>query len=200
MRNVPIAFIYSRLFIGVFLFSVSFLHWQHFNMLAIVLFTMGLLSDILDGIVARRLGISTQKLRRLDSSVDQIFWCLIAAAAFVQCPDFFYHNYIQLSILLAVEALTYLVSFMKFKKEVATHAISSKIWVLLLFATLVQVMAVCNSSIIFQLCFYVGIITRLEIICILFILKAWANDVPSVYHAIQLRRGKAIKRNKLFNG
>jgi CDP-diacylglycerol--glycerol-3-phosphate 3-phosphatidyltransferase len=117
MRHVPIALIYSRLFIGVFLFVFSFLHWQHFNVLAIVLFAAGLLSDIFDGIIARRLGVSTQKMRRLDSLIDQIFWCLTAAAAFVQCPQFFYDNYIKLAILLSVEALTYLVSFIKFKKK-----------------------------------------------------------------------------------
>jgi hypothetical protein len=96
--------------------------------------------------------------------------------------------------------LTYLICFLKFKKEVATHSISSKIWTLILFATLIQIMTTCHSTTLFQISFYIGLITRLEIIGIIFILRKWTNDVPSLYHAVLLRQGKSIKRNKLFNG
>jgi hypothetical protein len=34
----------------------------------------------------------------------------------------------------------------------------------------------------------------------LFILRKWTNDVPSLFQAVLLRQGKAIKRNKMFNG
>jgi len=33
-----------------------------------------------------------------------------------------------------------------------------------------------------------------------FILKDWTNDIPSLYHAVLIRKGKEIKRHKLFNG
>jgi len=51
-----------------------------------------------------------------------------------------------------------------------------------------------------NICFYLGIISGVEIMVILLILKVWTNDVPGIYHAILLRQGKTIKRNKLFNG
>jgi CDP-diacylglycerol--glycerol-3-phosphate 3-phosphatidyltransferase len=169
-------------------------------MIAVVLFTTGLLTDIFDGIIARRLNVSSEKLRRLDSSIDQVFFILVAAATYIQCKAFFHNNFVLLAILLGTEALTYVVSFVKFKKEVATHAISSKIWTLILFATLIQIMVACKAPVLFQWCFYVGMISRLEIIAILLLLRRWTNDVPSVYHAILLRKGKEIKRHKLFNG
>ena len=103
-------------------------------------------------------------------------------------------------MLLTLEALAYLICFVKFKKEIATHSIGAKFWTLLLFAVLVDLMINCESGLLFQLCFYVGIITRLEIIAIILTLKKWANDVPTFYHALQLRKGKQITRNKLFNG
>src|ERR1700749_4304641 len=103
-------------------------------------------------------------------------------------------------VLVSVEALTYLICFLKFKKEIATHAISSKIWTLILVATLMQVIITTNSTVLFQICFYSGLITRVEIILIIILLREWTNDVPSIYQAILLRKGKAIKRNKLFNG
>ena len=169
-------------------------------MVAITLLSIGLLSDIFDGIIARKLQVSTQKLRRLDSTVDQIFFICVAVATYLQCPSFFKHNLNQILILLSFEVLAYVICFIKFKKEIATHSIGAKFWTLLLFALLVDVMIDCNADLLFQLCFYVGIVTRLEIIAIIFTLKNWTNDVPSFYHALQLRKGNQIKRNKLFNG
>jgi len=159
-----------------------------------------ILSDIFDGIIARRLNISTQKLRRLDSSIDQIFWICTLLGIFLICKDFFKENYSKIIIILALEACTYLISYIKFKKEVATHAISSKFWTLTILAALIQIVLTCQSTLIFNICIFLGIITRLEIIGILLIIKQWTHDVPSIYHAILLRQGKQIKRNKLFNG
>jgi hypothetical protein len=96
--------------------------------------------------------------------------------------------------------LAYLICFLKFKKEIAYHSIGAKIWSLFLFTLLIQITFTCSSNIIFQLVFWIGISTRLEIIAITLVLKKWTNDIPSVYHAFLLRKGKTIKRNKLFNG
>lgn len=200
MKHIPLALIVIRLIFGFIILVLAVFPVVHYQGIIITLFSLGLLSDVFDGIIARRLNISTTWLRRLDSTIDQIFWVLVFISAIVICPQFFQNHVFELSILLGLEILTYIISFVRFKKEVATHAISSKIWTLLLFATLVQVVATCHSGWLFQLFLYAGIITRLEIVAILFLLRHWANDVPSVYHAVQLRNGKPIKRHKLFNG
>lgn len=199
-HKIPLILIYSRLFIGFLILLLSHFQISYYNILAITLFSVGLLTDIFDGIIARKLGISTQNLRRLDSTVDQVFFISVVIATFLQCPDFFYTNSFSLLLLFGVEMSAYFICFLKFKKEIATHAISSKIWTLILFATLIQIMATCESGILFQVCLYIGILTRLEIIGIILLLKKWTNDVPSIYHAWLIRKGKDIKRNKLFNG
>jgi CDP-diacylglycerol--glycerol-3-phosphate 3-phosphatidyltransferase len=96
--------------------------------------------------------------------------------------------------------MAYIVCYFKFKKEVATHAIASKLWTLTLFGLIIQLTMTCHSGILFQICLYAGIVSRLEIIAILISLKEWTPDVPSLYHALQLRKGKPITRHKLFNG
>lgn len=164
-----------------------------------MLLTVGLLTDIFDGIVARQLNISTERLRRLDSSIDQIFFISVAAATYIQCPQFFKNNALKLGILIGIEALTYIVSYIKFKKEIATHSIGAKIWTLLLFATLIQVILTCESTGLFTACLWVGIITRIEIIAIILVLKKWTNDVPTVLSAIKIRQGKEARKHKLFN-
>jgi phosphatidylglycerophosphate synthase len=75
-NHIPILLIYSRLLIGIIILLLSIIHINNFSSIAIGLFSIGLLTDIFDGIVARKLNISTQKLRRLDSTVDQIFFVL----------------------------------------------------------------------------------------------------------------------------
>lgn len=162
--------------------------------------TMGLLSDVFDGIVARKLNVSTQMMRRLDSSVDQIFWLCIAGSVYIIAPSFYMDNWLLIFILLSFEGFCYVLCYLRFKKEVATHAISSKIWTLILFATIVDVVLNGHSNVWFQICFYTGIITRMEVILIIVVIKEWVNDVPSIYHAFLLRKGKPIKRNKMFNG
>ncbi len=185
--------------IGFLIIALSLITIENFQAITVVLLSIGLLTDIFDGIIARHLQISTQKLRRMDSTVDQIFFISVGLAAYIQCPEFFKTNASKIIILAGSEALIYLVSFLRFRKEVATHSIGAKIWTLVLFGTLVQVILQCQSVILFNLCFWVGLLTRAEIIAILFILKTWTNDVPSVFHSIQLRKGKTIKKNKLFN-
>ncbi|MDO7851535.1 CDP-alcohol phosphatidyltransferase family protein [Hymenobacter convexus] len=70
MKYFPLALIYSRLAIGALLVALSYLGVAHFAALAVGLLTLGVLTDVFDGIVARQLNISTEKLRRLDSAVD----------------------------------------------------------------------------------------------------------------------------------
>jgi len=200
MTKLPITLIYSRLVIGLTIILLSIKHVDHYKFIAVLLLAIGLLTDIFDGIIARRLNISTQFLRRLDSSVDQVFFISVGIATYIQCPDFFKTNILKLSILLGFEALTYCVSFIKFRKEIATHSIGAKIWTLLLFATLIQIIFQCQSIILFNICFWVGLITRFEIIAIILTLKNWTNDVPTIYHSLKLRQGKEIKRHKMFNG
>ena len=124
--KIPKALIYSRLVIGILIVLFSLLHINYYNFIAISRFSIGLLTDIFDGIIARHLNISTQHLRRLDSTIDQMFFVLVAIATFIQSPHFFYSNSTELLILLSFEAATYIICFIKFRKEIATHTISSK--------------------------------------------------------------------------
>ncbi|MGV0923862.1 CDP-alcohol phosphatidyltransferase family protein [Empedobacter tilapiae] len=201
MKNhIPKILIFSRLIIGFIILLLCFYQRNNYKEIIVLLLTVGLLTDIFDGMIARKLNISTQILRRLDSTIDQIFFICVIISSYIICPKFYEENLILLSILIGTELLTYSVSFIKFKKEIATHSIGAKFWTLILFATLIQIILNCESKTLFLICFWVGIITRIEIVLIILTLKKWTNDVPSLFHAIKLRRGLPIKRNKLFNG
>ena len=183
MKNIPIALIYSRLIIGFFIILLSIFHVNNYSVLAITFLSIGLLTDIFDGIIARKLNISSEKLRRLDSSIDQLFFISVAIATYIQCPVFFKFNIVKVAILMGAEVLIYSVSYLKFKKEIATHSIGAKVWTLILFATLIEIILHCQSVVLFEFCLWIGLATRLEILAIVFTLKKWTNDVPTIYHA-----------------
>jgi len=200
ISQIPKALIFLRLSLGVMILIFSIFQIKNYSTIAFILFSAGMLTDIFDGIMARQLNISSESLRRLDSTVDQLFFISVAIATFIQSPQFFYQNKIKLIILLSAEMLAYLICFLKFKKEIAFHSILSKAWALILFATISQIIITKNSTTLFDICFYMGVITRLEIIVIILVLRKWTNDVPGLYHAILIRQGKPITRHKLFNG
>ncbi|MCC8410065.1 CDP-alcohol phosphatidyltransferase family protein [Mucilaginibacter sp. UR6-1] len=200
LKKLPITLVYSRLVFAAAIILLALTQPLYFSTMIITLISVGLLSDIFDGIIARRLNVSTEKLRRLDSTIDQVFWLSVLASAYIIYPGFFKDNVVKLALLLGLEGCCYIICYIRFRKEVATHAIASKFWALTVFASLIQVIATGDAGFIFELCFYTGVITRLEIIAIILIIKQWTNDVPSVYHAVLLRNNKPVKRHKLFNG
>lgn len=200
IHRIPLLLIYSRLVLGVIVLLMSMAHFEFYKIAAVIILLYSIISDIFDGIIARKINISNTSLRRLDSSIDQIFFICFIVATYIECPDFFIDNFIKLTILIGLEVLAYLISYIRFGKEVATHSIGAKFWALILVATLIQITLRCESNFLFDLCIYTGVLTRIEIIAIILILRQWTNDVPTFVHAIRLRQGKTIKRNKIFNG
>ncbi|WP_460503050.1 CDP-alcohol phosphatidyltransferase family protein [Hymenobacter agri] len=199
-RYLPLVLMGTRLVLGLLVLLLAGLHAPHFAALAWGLISVGLLTDIFDGIIARHLGVSTEKLRRLDSAIDQVFWAAVVGAAWLACPAFFARHAVQLLTLLALEGLTYALSYLKFRKEVATHSWAAKAWVLVSFGALVQLMGTCEARVLFEAAFWLGVLSRLEIGVIILLLRRWANDVPTAWHAMQLRQSRPITRYKLFNG
>ena len=194
--QIPTLLVYSRLLLGFLIVVVTILRPSFYPLYTVVFLTLGLMSDIFDGIIARHLGVSDEKLRRLDSNIDQIFFICAIASIYLQQPDFFKQHLWAIVILILSEVAIYIVSFIKFRKEVATHSLGAKIWTLFLFALLVQVTLTGQS----QILFWLGLLTRAEIIAIILVLKQWQNDVPSLKQAIRIRKGLTIQNNRFFNG
>ncbi len=199
MKYIPKILIISRLILGFIILYLAINPNIYTKSLSITLLITGLLTDIFDGIIARKFNLSTVKLRRLDSSIDQIFFICVVLSSYIISTQFYKANAIYIILLILSEVAIYIASYLKFKKEVPTHSIGAKIWTLILVATLIQIIATSQSNILFTLCIYLGILTRIEILLIIHTLPHWTNDVPTLVHAIAIKKGKKIKRNKWFN-
>lgn len=200
MHRLPFVLIGLRLLAGLLILALMLWAPARAGGWAVGLMGFGLLSDVLDGIVARRLGVSTERLRRLDSAVDQAFWLLVLAAAVAASPAFFRAHWLSIGLLLTLEAATYALSYLRFGREVATHSLGAKLWTLTIFATLAEVLLTGDSGLGLRSCLLVGTASRLEVLGILAVLPRWTNDVPTLYHALRLRRGLPIRRHGLLNG
>ncbi|EOR07787.1 CDP-alcohol phosphatidyltransferase family protein [Acinetobacter sp. ANC 3926] len=198
--QIPTLLVYSRLLLGFLIVVVTLLRPSFYHLYTVVFLTLGLMSDIFDGIIARHLGVSDEKLRRLDSNIDQIFFICAIASIYLQQPVFFKQYIWPILVLVLFEVAIYTVSFIKFRKEVATHSLGAKIWTLFLFSLLVQVTLTGQSQILFWIVFWLGLLTRAEIIAIILVLKQWQNDVSSLKQALRIRKGLAVQNNRFFNG
>lgn len=183
--KLPIGLIIFRLCLAPTVIGVAYFSYS--PTLLFILVSMGLLSDIFDGIFARRLSIASAKLRRMDSQTDLIFWLSVLLAAHIAHPEVVKGVRFELLILLGLEILCYLVSFMRFGKETCTHAYSAKCYGLFLSAGLISILCFGVSGIVFHACFIVGIISGLDVIFITLLLPHWSHDVPSSFHAFQRR-------------
>jgi phosphatidylglycerophosphate synthase len=147
-------------------------------------------SDILDGVIARHLGVATTTLRRLDSSADSIFYLSAAVAAWVLHPAVIRAHAVPLAMLIALELGRYAFDYAKFKREASYHMWSSKAWGVLLFVGFFSLLALGQEGVLISLAIYAGIVADLEGLAISAVLPEWRTDVPSLVHAVRLRAEK----------
>jgi CDP-diacylglycerol--glycerol-3-phosphate 3-phosphatidyltransferase len=146
------------------------------------------LSDVFDGIIARRLGIATPNLRRLDSIADSIFYLAAVFAAWHLHRDVILDHGAALAVLAALELARYGYDLRKFGREASYHMWSSKLWGIFLFGGFFALLVFGLNGTAVALAIYAGIVADLEGLAISVILPQWQTDVPSFVHALRLRR------------
>jgi CDP-diacylglycerol--glycerol-3-phosphate 3-phosphatidyltransferase len=148
---------------------------------------LALASDVFDGVIARRLGVATPSLRRLDSIADSIFYLAVLYAAWIRYPAVIEAQLPAWLVLAALELARYAFDFAKFRREASYHMWSSKLWGLFLFAGFFSLLAMGGPALPLTLAIYVGIVADLEGLAISFVLREWRTDVPTLAHALRLR-------------
>lgn len=146
----------------------------------------GFLSDILDGVVARRAGAVTPLLRRLDSAVDTVFYLGVAYATWRRHPAELRALAVPILIVIGAEALNYAAAYARFRREASYHARSARLWGLLLFLALFVLLATGRATLL-PVALVVGMIAQAEALAITFVLPEWRHDVPSVWNARRIR-------------
>lgn len=183
LRQVPLALTLLRM--GLAPVVVALALWYPIKWGFAVCLVAAFLSDVFDGVIARKLNIATPNLRRLDSIADSIFYVACICAAWQLYPSVIENNSAALATLVSLEALRYLYDWFKFGKEASYHMWSSKLWGLALFAGFYSLLALGTAGWAVETAIYAGIVADIEGLVISMILPKWKTDVPSVFHALR---------------
>jgi CDP-diacylglycerol--glycerol-3-phosphate 3-phosphatidyltransferase len=145
------------------------------------------ISDVLDGVVARKLGVATAELRHLDSRVDLVFYATAAWAVWRLEPDVVRSIAIPGLIVIGLDVLRHVFDFVKFGRDAAYHAWSSKAWGFSLAAALVLLLGFGVAKPFVAITVVLGLIAQVEGLLISMILPVWTHDVPTIRHALRIR-------------
>lgn len=148
---------------------------------AAALLSLGVLSDIFDGVIARRLRVVTPTLRRWDGRADVVFWLGASLALWLMYPAMTVVLAPLALVLLVMEASNHAVSFARFRREASPHHWLSKLFCLFLWALFVQLFVTGQTSWLLWLTFGLGALSQVEAFAITMRLKAWRCDVASVF-------------------
>lgn len=200
MKNLPKLLIAFRLLLGPVMIALTYYYGNSVRFALVLMLLAGILSDIFDGIYARMYQVSTEKLRRMDSQVDVVFWLCSGWCAWILNPEIIADNKYAVITIFVMEGLTYVFSLLKFGKETCTHALLSKLWGIMLFAALVSLLGFGHAGVPFALAVIFGVVSHIDVYMIILFLPKWEHDVPSAWHAWQIRQGREIRKHKIFNG
>jgi CDP-diacylglycerol--glycerol-3-phosphate 3-phosphatidyltransferase len=154
----------------------------------------GTLSDIFDGVLARRFQVATPGLRRYDSSTDVIYYLFLLVVVGILCQPQLVKMIWAISILLLSEAACVAISLVRFGMYPATHTYLAKFYGLALLGGLIALLVFNASGWVIVALMFVGLATNLEIVAIHFAMDAPPVDVPSIF-ALPKRTGSLSLRS-----
>lgn len=175
--------------------GVLLLGWFGQGAALAVLILLATLSDIFDGIVARRLGVSTTALRRADSIVDLVFWLATITALFFLRPQAMKDNGLVIAGAIAAEAVQQGISVARFGRMTATHARSAKFMGLCLLAGTMTLALGGSATAAFWTIGFGTAVAALDGWAIVILMSHWEADIPSFLAALDLRRGRPVRRH-----
>lgn len=189
LRHTPLALTLLRALLApvVVLLAITVPSPTAFAICLIVAF----LSDVFDGIIARRLGVATPMLRRMDSIADSLFYVAAMFAAWHLHAQIILDHLPSLLALAGLEITRYVVDLVKFRQEASYHMWSSKLWGIFLFLGFFTILVFGKSNVLVDLAIWLGIVADLEGLAISAVLRRPLTDVPSIVHALKRRQSGA---------
>jgi CDP-diacylglycerol--glycerol-3-phosphate 3-phosphatidyltransferase len=137
-RHLPFALTTLRLLLGPVALACALAGINRWIYLPILI--AATVSDIFDGILARRFGVATPALRRYDSITDVIYYLFVLGATWIVCQPLLTQNWVLIALILGSEASLISVCYAKFGKYPATHSYLAKLLGLCLLAGLVALL------------------------------------------------------------
>lgn len=167
------------------------LAWHGEGTAFLVLFVCALLTDTLDGYLARRLGQESELGARLDSWGDFAIYMATPLCAWLLWPELIIREAPYVAAVAASFTLPVLAGFVRYRRLTSYHTWGAKLSAVLMG---IGTFLLFTGGPVwpFRISTLVLVVTQLEEIAITMVLREWRSNVPSLWHALRLAgRGSA---------
>jgi CDP-diacylglycerol--glycerol-3-phosphate 3-phosphatidyltransferase len=139
-------------------------------------------TDILDGMIARRIGVATPALRLADSWVDTWLYLWVVITLWTTHFDTLQRFAFPIFILLALQVSEWIYGRIKFGKLTSYHAWLAKAWGISLFFAIFAVMIYDYDGIIWWAAMILGWLSSIENWLLTLTFSEWHTDVKSIFY------------------
>jgi CDP-diacylglycerol--glycerol-3-phosphate 3-phosphatidyltransferase len=167
------------------------LAWYDVTAVFLSLFAFGLASDVLDGMLARRLDQETDFGARLDQWADFSLWLSFPIGAWWLWPDIVRREAAYLGIALVCMLVPTLIAYAKYRAVPGYHTWSTKTGAVLM-ALGVPALLIFDVAWPFRGAALFQLVCAIDELGITYLLADCQHDVPSVLHAARRRRADRI--------
>ena len=186
LERIPWAMAAGRALLGPVVIVGEACGWSGLTLASMVV--TALLSDIFDGVLARRWGCDTAAVRLFDSMSDTVFYLCVAIAIAVGQPQVWRDNAGLLIALMGLEATRLVLEFAKFGKPASYHSYLAKAWGLVMAVAVVGIFAWPAARLLMPVALMFGIACDVEGLAMSLMLPLWHRDVKTLAAAWRLRR------------
>jgi CDP-diacylglycerol--glycerol-3-phosphate 3-phosphatidyltransferase len=179
LLNIPNILSLFRIISAPFLLLTG---WFGMANLFFILFGLMLLSDVLDGIIARMLNQTSELGARLDSYGDILTYLTTPLAAWWLWPDVVKEEIYYIIAAIIIYILPAVFSLVKFGKLASYHTWMTKFSAVLMSAGVVMLLGFENN-LLFHIAIYVLLIEMVENIVITIMLPKLKSNIHSIWHA-----------------
>jgi CDP-diacylglycerol--glycerol-3-phosphate 3-phosphatidyltransferase len=185
-EHIPWVMAAARAALGPVLIAGAACSWNGFALAGMVV--GALVSDIYDGVLARRWRCDTAGVRLFDSMADTVFYLCTAVALWIGQPQLWWSYRGLLIALLGLEAVRFGFDFTKFGRPASYHSYLAKLWGLVMAVAVIGVFALDRANGLVPAALVLGILCDLEGMAMSIVMPVWRKDIKTVRAAWHLRR------------
>ena len=149
-------------------------------------------TDAIDGLIARKLKITSARGSQLDSFGDQVTLIVGLLGLF-----YFETNFIKTNIILILIAFTpyiiqMLIAYSKYGKATAFHTYLAKLSAIMQSLFILWSLFFVPEYVLFYIMIIIGLLETFEEIILIFMYDEWASDIKGIYWALKDKSRKKV--------
>jgi CDP-diacylglycerol--glycerol-3-phosphate 3-phosphatidyltransferase len=145
------------------------------------------LTDICDGVVARRFGVASAALRRFDSVADTVFYAGTGVALWLRHSDMLRQRGVLIVAFVVMQVGGHLFDVWKFGRDTSYHTWSGRTFGAVLCIATTLVFWTGHGGAWLTTALVIGLIAHVDAFAISMILPEWHHDVNTIRNAMRLR-------------